>query len=191
MSQNEEIDKILEESSFAHRLLDLIKPLKKFLDGETMATYVFVLGDPFNNNVLVEGFIDTLLCNPKTFELSICLRKTRTRNSLPNEALRRVHFLQAMLYKTLLNDLIAGKLNLEMFAKWRRLHLNKELDDGNVIKKIHFLGLDARTLRELFDISQKQLKLFLPVGEIKISYSSQIDLKPLGTLDADCCVSWL
>ena len=65
MSQNEEIDKISEESSFAHRLLDLIKPLKKFRDGETMARYVFVLGDPFNNNVLVKGFIDTLLCNPK------------------------------------------------------------------------------------------------------------------------------
>ena len=191
LPQDDKIDKISEESSFARRLLDLIIPLQKFLDGETMVRYVFVLGDPFNNDVLVKGFIDTLLCNPSTFELSICLRKTRSGNFLPDETLRRVHFLQAMLYKTLLNDLIAGKLNLDMFVKWRRLDLNKELDDENVIKKIDTLGFTARTLRKLFEISQEKLKSFSPVGEIKISYSSQIDLKPLGILDADLGESWL
>ena len=96
-----------------------------------------------------------------------------------------------MLYKTLLNDLIAGKLNLEMFVKWRRLDLNKELGDENFSKKINSLGLTARNLRELSEILQEKLKSFSHVGENKISYSSQIDLKPLGIFDADLYESWL
>ena len=188
--EDEEAEELSEENCFARRLLALITPLQKFLTGETIARYVFVLGDPFNSDVLVEGFIDTVLCNPNTFELSICLRKTRSKSYLPNIAMRQPHFMQAMVYKALLNDLIAGKLNLVTFVKWRRLDLNKELDDEEVIKKINALGLSARTLKDLFEVAQEKLKYFAPVRDIRVSYASQIDLKHLGTFNADNGDRW-
>ncbi|XP_061197682.1 exonuclease V-like [Saccostrea echinata] len=176
------------EDIWAIKLLNLHSALLAFLNGGKIAREVPVFGNPFGGNIFVVGLIDELRFDPSNYTIDMVELKTRQSSSLPSKAQRKQHNFQVMLYKTLFDDLVKGRVSKDFIASSLRIDLHKEL--GEPIKEhAEKQFVVIKNLNDLMDLIFHKIQTLTCINQILIEYVHQKSKQTINHVEVEYDVS--
>ncbi|XP_056008988.1 exonuclease V-like isoform X2 [Ostrea edulis] len=176
------------EDIWAIKMLNLHSALITFLTGGKIAREVPVFGNPFKENLLVVGIIDELQFDPSLYTIELNELKTRQSSSFPSKAQKKQHNFQVMLYKTLFDDLVKGKVSKEFMASSLQIDLRKEL--GQAIKEhAEKQFVVIKNLNDLMDTIFHKIQTLTCINRIFIEYVHQESKQTIGHVEIEYDVS--
>lgn len=184
-----EVDIKTKEDKWATILLDCLFKMA-FLDAQQTVRELPVFGQPFNMGVFVYGIIDELRFNDMG-ELELLELKTRAGNSLPSKAQQKKTFLQAMLYSTMFNDLVTGKLDTVTLLSKLQLNGDTILSE-DVLKFAKQCKLPCNKFREIAELVLKRFQgSNVPkISSITVEYCLQASCEVISRTSIDLDEDW-
>lgn len=173
---------------FAVKVLNLLQSIHGILSGAQVLREIPIFGAPFDDDTLLMGIIDEIRCDQDNFTLDLVEFKTRCSNSLPSKVQTTSHELQAIVYKQLFDDLVAGKTSKSLIAKQMHLDFARPLGAG-VMSHVAGAGFaDCSTLDKLWDVLQSRATALPVIGRILIEYCYQADSSTIAVKEVSTSV---
>lgn len=177
------------EDKWAAIFLDCLTKVVS-LDAKQTVRELPVLGEPFGLGVFVYGIIDELHFN-ESGQLELLELKTRAGRSLPSRAQQSRTFLQAMLYSTLFNDLLAGKLDIAKVLSTLQTNGDAVLSE-DVKKWARECRIPCDTLTQIGELMLKRFQSsdIQRISSIVIEYISQVSHEVINKVHMDLDEDW-
>ena len=178
------------EDSWAIKLLNMYQQLLMLSEGD-MVREVEIFGTLWDDDILINGIIDEIRLNDDR-RLELRELKTRSKRTMPSNAIQKKYELQVMIYQKLLCDLIVWKTGLKTLKEHIEVNWDLELNE-DVKSYSKELFAASSTLNEVYNVLQKFLEVtkFQEYGSLFIEYCYQTTTETIGFHKFDYNEIWL